>query len=245
MSKNQESYFGGKGGDGVYQRIINQIPPHDVWLVPFAGHCAVTRHKRPAETNILWELDPEVYKWWKETNPEYLVRNMDSMKHPDFSLFLSIMRWVTIGEKGTKIFTYMDPPYLHCTRSSQKRYPFDFTREQHTELLQLASKLPGMVAISSYPNRLYDQMLIETHGWRKIEFTAQTRGGGRTEALYMNYPEPTELHDYSYIGNDFREREAIKRRRETIIRKIDKMEGLEKSAMLQYIAAKMKNGDTR
>ena len=239
MSKNQESYFGGKGADGVYQQIINQIPPHDVWLCGFAGHCAVTRHKRPAGRGGIIDLDPEVASWWKGKEPTIAHR----IHHGDYSKVMGIA--VEEVLTGRKVFTYMDPPYLHSTRTSKKRYPFDFTREQHTNLLQLASQLPGMVAISAYPNRLYDQTLIEVHGWRKIEFTAQTRGGGRTEALYMNYDPPTALHDYSYIGKDFREREAIKRRRTTILGKINKLEGLEKAAMLQYLAGKIGNGDTR
>jgi hypothetical protein len=29
------SYPGGKGGSGVYQTIINQQPPHEVYIEPF------------------------------------------------------------------------------------------------------------------------------------------------------------------------------------------------------------------
>jgi hypothetical protein len=31
------TYPGGKGGAGVYQMIINQIPPHRVYIEPFLG----------------------------------------------------------------------------------------------------------------------------------------------------------------------------------------------------------------
>lgn len=31
------TYKGGKAGAGVYQQIINQIPPHDVYIEPFLG----------------------------------------------------------------------------------------------------------------------------------------------------------------------------------------------------------------
>jgi len=30
-------YAGGKGRDGVYQAIINQMPPHGVYIEPFLG----------------------------------------------------------------------------------------------------------------------------------------------------------------------------------------------------------------
>ena len=41
-----------------------------------------------------------------------------------------------------------------------------------------------------------------------------TRGGRlATEWVWMNYPEPIALHDYRYLGEDFREREPIKRKK--------------------------------
>jgi site-specific DNA-adenine methylase len=45
------SYPGGKGGAGVYQAIINQMPPHEVYIEPFLGAGSVLRTKRPAALN--------------------------------------------------------------------------------------------------------------------------------------------------------------------------------------------------
>ena len=45
-------YPGGKAGAGVYQTIINLMPPHDVYIEPFLGGGAVMRLKRPARLNI-------------------------------------------------------------------------------------------------------------------------------------------------------------------------------------------------
>jgi hypothetical protein len=53
------SYPGGKAGDGVYQRLINLMPPHRVYIEPFLGGGAIMRLKRPAELNIGVDLvDP-------------------------------------------------------------------------------------------------------------------------------------------------------------------------------------------
>jgi hypothetical protein len=46
------TYPGGKNGAGVYQKIINQMPPHQVYIEPFLGGAAIMRLKRPAPLNI-------------------------------------------------------------------------------------------------------------------------------------------------------------------------------------------------
>lgn len=51
------NYPGGKNAPGVYQRIVNLIPPHDVYVEPFLGSGAVMRLKRPARVNIGLDLE--------------------------------------------------------------------------------------------------------------------------------------------------------------------------------------------
>lgn len=66
MECERSTYPGGKSGAGVYQRLINLIPPHRVLIVPFAGHCGVTRNIRPAEHTIVIDRDATVCEWWNE-----------------------------------------------------------------------------------------------------------------------------------------------------------------------------------
>ena len=58
------SYPGGKNGPGVYQTLINHIPPHDVFVSAFAGHCGVLQNKRPAGRNIAIDLDRAPLESW-------------------------------------------------------------------------------------------------------------------------------------------------------------------------------------
>ena len=53
-------YPGGKGISGVYQRLINEIPPHRVYIEPYLGGGALMRYKLPAEINIGLDVDPAV-----------------------------------------------------------------------------------------------------------------------------------------------------------------------------------------
>ncbi|EQD65676.1 phage DNA methylase [mine drainage metagenome] len=61
---------------------------------------------------------------------------------------------------------YCDPPYLHATRSSDRRYRFEYEEADHLELLSLLKKLPCQVILSGYPSRLYDEHLAAGRAWR-------------------------------------------------------------------------------
>ena len=53
-------YPGGKDAEGVYQRIINLMPPHRVYIEPFVGGGAILRRKRPAESSTVIDQDEGV-----------------------------------------------------------------------------------------------------------------------------------------------------------------------------------------
>jgi DNA adenine methylase len=90
-----------------------------------------------------------------------------------------------------------------------------------------------MVLISGYWSTLYANALKE---WRSVSFQAMTRGGHpATEWLWYNYPEPIALHDYRYLGVDFRERERIRRKKQRWVRRLHAMPILERRALLAAI----------
>lgn len=99
-------------------------------------------------------------------------------------------------DRPTTLF-YLDPPYLHSTRSKWKDvYAVEMDDEDHEQLAELLHGLRGMALISGYPSGLY-QLLYERHGWRRVETKARTNGGGaissaeRIEALWLS---PRLLH---------------------------------------------------
>ena len=55
-------YDGGKGL--VFRNIINEMPPHDIFVSGFAGGCAAARNKRPARVNVLVDKDKRVIDAW-------------------------------------------------------------------------------------------------------------------------------------------------------------------------------------
>lgn len=226
MSANE--YPGGKSIEGVYQTIINQIPPHDTFIDCFVGMGGILRNIAPAERNIGIEIDPITYAAWEGEGLGHLVLNMDALH------FLTEYRNAYEGER---VFCYLDPPYLRSVRSYQKekiyRHEFD-TPEQHAKLLELITHMPAnwMMAISHYQCKQYDQAL---KGWRRIEYKSPTHAGYRIDSLYMNYAEPVELHDYRYLGSNFREREKIRRQQRRWKAKLQNMPALQRYALLSAV----------
>ncbi|HKJ76126.1 MAG TPA: DNA adenine methylase, partial [Gammaproteobacteria bacterium] len=64
-----------------------------------------------------------------------------------------------------------------------------------------------------------------------------TRGGPRTEALWLSFPAPLELHDYRFLGRDFTDRQRIKRKRARWRRRLQDMEPQERYAILAELAS--------
>jgi hypothetical protein len=241
------SYFGGKGGPGVYQRLINEIPPHDVLIVPFAGRCAVTRHMAPPDRITLCDRDAEVIRWWQNREKNALrvfgeYPNIQVMFWDGLSLLEDPIRWLkTPVQQQPRVFIYCDPPYPAETLKSESRYRFLLTSEEHDKLLKLLQSLNAVpcdrrpkIMISSYWSQRYVDAL---HDWRTFSFQAMTQRGPAIEHVWCNYQQPTELHDYQFLGKDKVERFKLDRRRENLLAKLRRLPAIERNALLAAVAS--------
>jgi len=213
------TYPGGKHGSGVYQQIINRIPPHELYVEAFLGGGAILKMKRPAAASIGIDLDPQVINTFPRSGtPNLTLLEQDALHYLTHTIFPSTT------------FLYLDPPYLSYTRRRDvKIYTCELHDNDHMELLRIIKTLPCMVMISGYPNDLYDDALSS---WTAATFRGQTRGRApATEKIWMNYPPPVRLHDYRYLGSTFREREKIKRKRLRWLKRLMAMDDLERNAL--------------
>lgn len=226
------NYKGSKDGSGVYQAIINQIPSHIVYIEAFLGNGAIFKHKKLAQTSILIDINPKIIEDWRAVNSfDYdmiHLMNIDALQY---------LNQLLIGEAfkddPENVFIYLDPPYVMTSRSCKRDiYKYEMTEEQHRQLLKMIKQLPFKVAISCYPDDLYDRSLTD---WRRIVFRTQIRNGPAIEILYMNYPEPEKLHDYSFIGKDFRERERIRQKIKRHVNGLLRLPIHERNAILEAI----------
>ncbi len=217
-------YPGGKGGDGVYQKIINLIPPHHTYIEAFVGGGNIFERKRPAARNILIDADADIASLWTAR----AAAASTTVIHGDAAPFLQGYDWQG-GE-----FVYCDPPYVMGARRGGKIYRHEFTDQQHRDLVSSLLALPDgvNVMLSGYRHPIYDEALT---GWRTVDFQAMTRRGVATETLWMNYQPPAVLHDFSYVGENFRERERVKRKRLRWRARLERMEEWERAALLSEL----------
>lgn len=212
-------YPGGKSH--CYQQLINLIPPHRVYIETHLGGGGVLRNKASAEKNYGVDRDPEIIARFVAQPSERL--NLVVGTAEDF-----LRAYQFVGDE----FVYLDPPYLPSARRSlRSAYRFDYTECEHIGLLSLVRGLPCNAMISGYESQIYNR---ELKGWNRVQFTTASRAGKRTETVWLNY-SPHLLHDTRFFGSSFRERQAIKRRRDRWMKRFQR----EPLPLQQALLAKM------
>ena len=146
------AYFGSKATSGLCQPLIAMMPPHDTYIETHLGGGAIMRRKPAALHNIGIDRDARALG---EFECDYPVELIHGCAHR----FLSEYAFV-----GSELL-YSDPPYLKRTRTSKRRYRFDYEEADHVELLELLEAVPCQVMVSGYRSALYEERL---EGWLYI-----------------------------------------------------------------------------
>lgn len=93
---------------------------------------------------------------------------------------------------GPDTLVYLDPPYVRSSRSPATLYGrYEMTDEEHRDLCLVIRQFGGRVALSGYPNPIYDGLLNDwSRVSRAVPVYAHRRRGPRdrrTEVLWLNY----------------------------------------------------------
>lgn len=198
-------YLGSKGQSGTRAAILAAMPPHDTYFETHLGSGRILRDKEPADRSIGIEIDPATLAAFLQSVIGAPIGDVE-LVNADCVAFLEAFDFAAAG----RVLVYADPPYVAATRTSDKRYRHEYTDADHRRLAAVLRALPANVAVmvSGYPSALYDELFGD---WRSVEWQAMTRGGVRTEKLWMNFPAGA-LHWASRAGRNFRARERIKRK---------------------------------
>lgn len=214
------SYMGSKAVSGACEAIIASMPAHDVYIEPFLG------------TGVVGARKPRALRQFGVDRLQACIDGFryagafDSLVCGDAFEFLAGFDYAGSGE----VFVYCDPPYDQSVRSA-KRYRFDFAAGDHRRLWDLLRLLPAKVAVSGYSSPLYESLYAS---WRCRRFQVMTRGGVRTECLWMNYPEG-DLFSPDYAGLGFTDRQRIRRKASRWRAKYLSMPAAERLAVLQAL----------
>ena len=212
------NYFGSKATSGLCQPIIAMMPPHETYIETHLGGGAIMLRKPPALNNIAIDINLKVLRAF---NCDYCVKKVHGSAHE----FLK-----TYDFRGRELI-YCDPPYLLYTRTSGRRYRFDYEEDDHIELLELLKVLPCFVMLSGYPSNLYDKTLKD---WGSIELQVMNQSGVRTEKLWYNFT-PDRVHWHRYAGKNFTDRQRIKRKASSWGKRYQKLPRGERLAILSSI----------
>lgn len=221
------NYTGHKNIAGVFQKIINNIPAHKVYCELFAGSASVlSLITVPADRIILNDLDPFVSNKLISRFPNtliYSINAIDFLKKGSYNIY---------NNPYNDFFFFLDPPYLHSTRTNKELYRYEMSDSDHVQLLNVVLQSSCNVMIIHPKCKLYDTMLKD---WRKVEIKIRYHRKTSIEYLYMNYEAPTQLQCYDYLGDDCWERQRISRKVKGYKNKFKKMPVLEKNYILQEL----------
>lgn len=95
-------------------------------------------------------------------------------------------------QDGPNTFFYLDPPYLHSTRTATKCYAHEMSEDQHRQLLDALAFVKGKFILSGYRSPLYDSCAAADN-WRRVDIEIDNKSSSadvkemKTECLWMNY----------------------------------------------------------
>lgn len=178
--------------DWSYEPAVDDLDAaHKLIVRSFMGHGSDSA-TRSCRTGFRSKLtDGRVlpaYEWatWSDAIPAF-TRRLQGVVIENRDALEVIQR---MDNPGTLYF--IDPPYVHSTRSAitsrssgTHGYRHEMSDEQHHELASVLRDVQGMVVLSGYPSKLYDDELFSD--WIRYERRAVADGARiRTEVVWLN-----------------------------------------------------------
>lgn len=232
-----EGIFNGKSTDGVYQHLINRIPPHTIYIELCVGQATINRAKRPAMLNLLVDVDPQINRLYQNANiPKemriqgYRADCVAWLKHT----YPKIPVDPQFPCPEENIFIFIDPPTdkdVHRKKNSNRHLmPLDSI----TELCRILVGIKCKVMLTTFVGSIYDGVFENEKGWHRELFTGYSANpDGSDEVILTNYVPDEDLHDYSFCGTTPDERARIRKQNESLVAVLKPMSLLERRAFFQ------------
>ena len=164
------AWFGSKAASGLCQPLIAAMPPHAVFLETHLGGGAIMKRKPPALRNIGIDLNARSIERF---SCDYPVELHHGCAHEFLSGF---------DFQGDEL-VYADPPYVQSVRRSQRRYRFDYTDDDHVELIRLLRSLPALGRVGGWRASFRVRWLL-----RRFRSGPQSGSHGRVSSPPLSEP---------------------------------------------------------
>lgn len=225
-------YPGGKNALGVWQWVVSLMPVHVFYGEPFVGSARVLREKLPALRSVVGDVTFEVVSW------------LNRQAIPGVEIYHGCgVEWLecqdTCGQLSDEWLVYCDPPYPRHVRSGRRLYGEEWSDDKHEHFLSVVAGLRCQVMVSSYASGQYESWLSS---WNRFERHVMTRGGSRTEVIWMNCePGQHVTTDVARgrVGANWRERQRIEKK---VNRWRDKFESLPRVERREILRALVQVG---
>ncbi len=235
MKLDINNYPGAKRNSGLDKWIINMIPECSQFVEGFAGsgHISMLLVEAKAGAKIIvCEKSRQVAKqlFSKFNGTPAVVARLDTMVYLTNSLFKK-------KDLEGMVF-YFDPPYIREERlSTRDYYEWEWGYEEHNHFLLICFHLEAMGAkvIISHPACEMYNVLLRS-GWQLDKFKTVNRAGRTTEYVYRNFnPSDGKLLVSDYVGHNRTKRQSLKRKAESLLRKITNGSKHEQQYLMDYI----------
>lgn len=210
----------GRNSSGVSQFLINHVPPVKCMVSLFLGNGLLLDQIKSCETMVAFAAGKN------------LELNNDSIK-VFASDYTKNLDWINPVKFG-KTLVFINPPALEINKQP-KLINTDFTSQtEHETLLQKGVKFPTYVMVLATSNNQYDGILLKA-GFTKIYLFNQSIENPKTDCIYINYPVPEQLHDYSFVGQNYRDRDNNKKFIKRTIKQLAEMSPLRRNLIIDTI----------
>lgn len=215
------NYTGNKDFSNVIHFLINRLPKSERYFSLFFGGGGLEKSAYTAAALFICA----------EKNPackQFEVPGVATIEYNDYQDLIEDNVFTRSD------FIFADPPYMFSSRTTgRKYYKYEFSHQDHITFLEHIQNLDANIMITHPECDLYDG---ELYGWSKEPFNYMTRRGMFKDCVYKNFQAADiELLNYDCLGEDFTDRQRIKRQRQNIVNKFAGLDNHVRAAIVREL----------
>ncbi len=156
--------FGSPGGKHwVANKIVSLIPPHKIYIEPFAGGAAIYFAKEPSEKEVLNDIDSEIafaYKFIKNITPEKVEKLKQKNWEPSEERFNKLKNWKPQNEID-RFYRFVYLTRCSYSKARQVWGNTGVTKEQFLKMMDRLLQVKDRMKNTEVYNKDYAEILMK------------------------------------------------------------------------------------